>query len=457
MGAGQRLLPLGVAAFGMVLAGWLIYAAKHVTMDTVDPSDLHVYVNGGLIVRHVSPPYDPTFQHPLYDWPASKIALKFTYTPFAALFFAAISVLPWSVLPRLSQVANLAFLLIAAWYTMGALDRRARLDRGRLDRGRLDRGRLDRVRFGGALLGAAAGLLTEPVFRTIYLGQINLLLMAVLIWDLSQPDDRGWKGLATGFAAGIKLVPLIFIPYLLLTRRFRAAAAALVGFAVTVIAGFAVIPGDSDAWWFHGLFLADGRTGFVGWGGNQGLRGLVTRIVGSIDGATMPWLVFAVVAAVIGLTCAVLFDRAGHTMLAILTTALVGLLDSPISWDHHWVWVVPGMMTATYYAVRAWQERRFRAAAACAALAAILLLIFAPWPGTLWGHKPTGPGDFTSGLIWAGPNSPVTKYSLFGDLPWFKEYHWHGLQNVSGNAYVLAGAALLVLLSVLASRMRRTT
>jgi alpha-1,2-mannosyltransferase len=142
-------------------------------------------------------------------------------------------------------------------------------------------------------------------------------------------------------------------------------------------------------------------------------------------------------------------------MPAILTTALVGLLDSPISWDHHWVWVVPGMMTAVYYAVRAWREGRFRAAAGCAALAAILLLIFAPWPGAFWGHKPTGPGDFTSGLIWAGPNSPVTKYVLDGDLPWFREYHWRGLQNLSGNAYVLVGAALLILLSVLAFRMWR--
>ncbi len=289
----------------------------------------------------------------------------------------------------------------------------------------------------------------------MYLGQVNLLLMALIIGDLRQPDDRRLKGIATGIAAGIKLVPLVFIPYLLLTRRFRAAAAAAGAFAATVVIGFVVVPGDSTDWWLHGLFFADGRTGFVGWGGNQSLRAILTRFAGSIDGATVGWVIAALIAAVIGLASAVLLDRAGHAMLAILATALVGLLDSPISWDHHWVWVVPGMMAAACYASRAWREGRRRAARWCAALAGALLLIFAAWPGALWSVPVTGPGDFTNGLIWAGPNSRVTKFTLFGDNPGFLEYHWRGLQNLSGNAFVLTGVALLILLAVVALRTRR--
>jgi alpha-1,2-mannosyltransferase len=303
-----------------------------------------------------------------------------------------------------------------------------------------------RVRAGGALLGAAAGLLTEPVFRTMYLGQINLILMAVVIWDLTQPDRRRWKGLATGFAAGIKLVPLIFIPYLLLTRRFRAAAMACGGFAATVAGGFVILPGDSADWWLHGLFLQDGRTGFVGWGGNQSMRAIATRLAGSIDAATVPWAVGVVVVIAGGLLSAAMLDRAGHTMLGLLTTALVGLLISPISWDHHWVWVVPGMMVAAHYAVRAWQAGRWLGAAGCAALALGMLLVFAPWPGSLWSVHTTGPGNFTHGLIWAAQNTPVTKYVKFGDQPWFREYHWSGLQVFAGNAYILAGFVLLVIL-----------
>jgi hypothetical protein len=117
--------------------------------------------------------------------------------------------------------------------------------------------------------------------------------------------------------------------------------------------------------------------------------------------------------------------------------------------------VVPGMMAAGHYAVRAWRAGRQDTARWCAALAAALLLVYAPWPGLLWSHPSTGPGDFTSGLIWAGLNSPVTNFVLFGDQPSFKEYHWRGLQNLSGNAFVLAGLVLLIVLTVIAVRMRR--
>jgi alpha-1,2-mannosyltransferase len=323
----------------------------------------------------------------------------------------------------------LVALVAATWCTMGALGYRDR-----------------RVRAGGALLGAAAGLLTEPVFRTMYLGQINLLLMAIIIWDLRQPDSRRWKGIATGLAAGIKLTPLIFIPYLLLTRKFRAAALALGGFLGTVVLGFVILPGDSTDWWVHGLFIQDGRTGFVGWGGNQSMFAIATRLAGSINAAEPLWVVGLLVVTVLGLLCAAMLDRAGHTMLGLLMAALIGLLDSPISWDHHWVWVVPGMMVAAHYAVRAWQVGRRRGAFGCAAVAAVMLLVFAPWPGSLWSVKTLGPGNFTHGLVWAAPNTPVTQYVKYGDQPWFLEYHWSGLQVLAGNAYILTGFVLLVIL-----------
>jgi alpha-1,2-mannosyltransferase len=440
----SRLLVLGVVAFVVVMGAWLGYAFSRPLSTTLFPSDLRVYLDGGLIIRHSSPPYQASINtpDPLYGWPKgnnpSELALKFTYTPFAALFFAVVSIIPWSILPRVAQVANLIFLFGATWFTMDLLgykDRRAKL--------------------GGALLGMAAGLLTEPVFRTMYLGQINLLLMAAILWDMTLPDKSRWKGLATGVAAGIKIIPGIFIFYFLLTKRFRAGINEIIAFAATIVLGFLVVPGDSRDYWLKGLFYQDGRTGFVGWGGNQSLRGLMTRLAGSIVAGTGPWVLAVVIATVAGLACAVLLDRAGHTLLAILATALVGLLDSPISWDHHWVWVVPGMMVAGHYAVRAWQAGKRGAAAGCGAVAAAILLIFAPWPGRLWSVPSTGPGNFVDGLIWAAPNTAVTKYVKDGDQPWFLEYHWKGLQNLAGNAYILTGIALLILLVIIALRVRR--
>lgn len=434
-----RLLRIGAAAFAVVLAGWLVYSFIHPAWYTLYPTDLGVYRDGGLILRHVSPPYDGTLQYPLYQWHAvGNDSLQFTYTPFAAAVFAVVSFVPWSLLPRLIQVANLVFLLVAAWFTMDGLGYSGR-----------------RVKAGGMLAGAAAGLLAEPVFRGAFLGQVNMFLMALVIWDLRQPGHRWWKGAGTGIAAGVKLIPIVFVPYLLLARRFREAAMTVAGAAATILLGFVIVPADSTDFWLHGLLFEDGRTGFAGWTGNQSLHGLIARLAGSLHAATVPWAAAAAVTAVAGLVCAAVFDRAGHRMLGLLTAALVGLLVSPVSWDHHWVWVVPGMMTAAHYAVRAWRDGRRRDLAGCLAVAIALLLIFAPWPGFWWGSPESGPGQFAYGLIWAGPFSPVSAYVATGDQPWFAEYHWTVPQSLAGNAYILTGIAIFVLLAVAAWRVRR--
>ena len=246
-----------------MLLGWLVYAFAHATAYTIDPADLKVYNDGGLIVRHVSPPYDAQFQYPLYDWPLSKVALRFTYTPFAAPLLPRHLLHPVGGPAEAVSGGEPATASAAAWFTMDGLSylpggrppeaprcpcdlglkaqktRRIRPFRadscspgGATPRTGRDGGALPvpsddlpggiarpyraggldwRVKLGGALLGRAAALLTEPVFRTMYLGQINLLLMALIIGDLRRPGDRPLKGAATGIAAGIKLVPLVFI------------------------------------------------------------------------------------------------------------------------------------------------------------------------------------------------------------------------------------------------------
>jgi alpha-1,2-mannosyltransferase len=423
-------------ALALALGLWGAYAALHPTTSVLYPVDLRVYWNGGLIARHSWPAYDPRLANPLYDW-VSPGGLKFTYTPFAATVFSVVSFVPWLVLPRLTEVINLAVLGAAGWFTMAGLGYNGK-----------------RARVGASMAGMAVGLVTEPVFRTVYLGQINLILMAVVLWDLTRPPivrmDGRLIGLATGVAAGIKLTPLIFIPYLLLTRRLREAALAAAGFLATVAVGFVALPADSADWWLRGLFLQEGRTGFAGWGGNQSLYGLIIRLSGSIRGATTLWICAAVVVTVAGLLSAAQLRRAGHRMLGLLLTATVGLLDSPISWDHHWVWVVPGIMTAGCYAVRLGRRGRLRAAAGCLAAGLVLMLVTFCWPGGLWSVRDTGPGNFTTGLLWAAPSSPVRWYIERGDQPWFLEYHWRGLQLLAGNAYVLTGLAVLAGLAAMA-------
>src|SRR5580698_5026556 len=318
---GTRLVWAGAVAFFLIIVSWVVYAALSGKNGALQEVDLKVYWDGGLIVRHVTPYYNPHYYDPLYMWGGTgKLALKFTYTPFAAIAFALISFIPLTALYSLSVVVNIVTFTAALWFTFYGLGYRDR-----------------RVRLGATLLAAAATFWLQPVVRTIYLGQINLILMAAIIWDLCQPDVRAdgrrrwWKGAVTGVAAGIKLVPLVFVPYLLITRRFREAAATVAGFAATVAAGFAILPHDSSQWWLHGMFLSDGnRTGFMGWAGNQSLRAIITRFAGSVAAGQDPWIVAALLTLAVGMTAAYLVNRAGYPVPALLVTALTGLLISPV-------------------------------------------------------------------------------------------------------------------------------
>ena len=435
-----RLLTAGAIALAVVIAGWVIFDVLTGVNGGTHAVDLTVYRDGGLIVRHIQPYYDPHAAAPLYDWGGySALALKFTYTPFAAIAFAPLSFIPMPVLLAISVVVNMLALVVALWYTFGGLGY----------------GDNSKKRLGATLLAAAVTFWLQPDVRTIYLGQVNLVLMAIIIWDLCQPSEgRWWKGFMTGIAAGIKLTPLIFIPYLLITRKFREAAMTVAGFLFSVVVGFIVLPSDSDQWWLHGLIITDGtRAGFIGWAGNQSLRALITRLTGSVARGQDPWLAAAVVAVIVGIVAAYYIERAGHHMAALLTTALTGLLISPISWDHHWVWVAPGVAVAGHYAIRDWHTAR-RRARAFAAIAIGIIVVFGAWPDALW-EKARNLGKFSLGFLWGPPNTNPELYALHGDQPSFVEYHWHGIWLLTGNAYILGGMALLLILAGIAWRLRR--
>ena len=451
---GNLLLVIGIAAFAVAFGGWLVYLAMHLEDWTLNMIDLSVYRAGGLIVREVPKQGGRLYYNahlspsPLYGWTRSgKDSLQFTYTPFAAVAFALISFMSMGTATPVDTVVNFLALIAAIWFTLGGLGYRN-----------------TKIRIGATLLGSAAAIWTEPVFRDIYLGQINLILMAAILWDLTQPDRRGNKGFVTGIAAGIKLVPLIYVPYLLVTRKFRQAAMLCAGAAFTLLVGFAVLPKDSWKYWFGGVFYQGGRTGFTGWLGNQSLDGIITRLSGSINAAKPFYAVAALIVIVAGIYAAMLLYRAGHLLPAILLTELTGDLVSPISWDHHWVWIAPAMTVAGHYAWQAWQRNRKKAAVACAAAIAAILGVFAAWPGSWYGAfmyqtKTTGQ-TFYWGWIWYAPNSnPFQTYYKYGDQHRWIEYHWHGLQLLAGNAYVLGGLLAfggLVLAAIIPAWRART-
>jgi alpha-1,2-mannosyltransferase len=152
--------------------------------------------------------------------------------------------------------------------------------------------------------------------------------------------------------------------------------------------------------------------------------------------------------------CAALLDRAGQPVLGVLACALTGLLISPISWDHHWVWIAPGLVVLAHYTWRAWSAGQRRAAAGLGALTLITWAAFAAWPvAPLMAHSRGDVG--LDGLIWMVPSTPETLFSQVGDQRWLVEYHYQGLDFIGGNLYILVGAILFALLIAVAVRLAR--
>jgi alpha-1,2-mannosyltransferase len=177
----------------------------------------------------------------------------------------------------------------------------------------------------------------DPVRTTLYLGQINLLLLALVVGDvLGRPESR-WRGVGVGIAAAVKLTPLVFVVFLLVVGRRRAAGTGLAVFAAAAAVGFLVAPGDSVAYWLDGTFAAADRISPVVSDANHSLSGMLARL-----GVTGPLPIL--VAAALGLAAFALAARAyraGQELLAVVICGLSSAALAPFAWSHHWVWVVP--------------------------------------------------------------------------------------------------------------------
>jgi alpha-1,2-mannosyltransferase len=407
---GDRVMWAGLLALAAAIGLYAVNMAlhPHVVLSDVD---LAVYRDAGLLARH-SPGQ-------LYQWQESN-GLRFTYTPFAAAFGLGMSVMPWGLTAWLMLTGSVAALLETVWRAFGGL------------------GWHGTARLGAACAVSAVALWLEPVQRTLHTGEVDLLLMILVVRSLSG-GGRRWQGAGLGVAAGIKLVALIFIPYLLLTGRYRQAGTAAATFAATIVTGALLFPRDSAAWWLSGAFTNARRTGFVGFLANQSLLGMTTRLAGAVPPAAA-WLMLAVLAGVPGLWLAALANRRGRPVHGWILCAVTGLIVSPVSWDHHWVWIAPALAVLTDLAVRAHGALR----AAWWASAGLAALVFGAWP-SLWKG---GGSAVPWGLIWLAPYTR-SQYDVGGDHP---EYHWAGLQLVAGNLYLLAGLVALVASAVAVAR-----
>lgn len=305
---------------------------------------------------------------------AQGVRMPFTYPPLAAIVLSPLSLIP---MPVASAVMDLAIVGVLA-LALRPFCRRLGWDLGWV---------------------LPAALLLEPVRGNLAYGQVDVFLMALVIADCLTPSPRWPRGSLAGLAAAMKLTPALFIVFFLLRRDYRAAATMGASFAVATGLGFLLAPADSARYWTSTFFNVD-RIGEPQNASNQSIFGVLAR-AGLHPGTTsftFFWLTLSVIvvaAACVGMRRAL---AVGDVYLALVLNAFAILLVSPISWSHHWVWVVPALL--------------------CLAISARRVAVAG------------------SVLFAVGPQSWLPQGGS-------RELHWAPWEQVLGDSYVLCGIAII--------------
>jgi alpha-1,2-mannosyltransferase len=326
----------------LVAAAAMYYVAGRLFGHTPYRIDIDIYQMGGQAWLDGRPLYrgDVLFHTPI------GLNLPFTYPPLAAIVFCPFSWLHMpaasvaiTVLTLVLLVASTTILLtgLDVWSTSALVSGPAWLRRLWL----------------AVLIAAAATLWLEPITSNFAFGQINVVLMTLVIADCV-PRRLPWpRGVLLGLGMALKLTPAVFLLYFLLRRDNRAALTALASFAAMTLLGFALAWSDSWEYWTHTVHHTD-RIGEAALNTDQNIAGTLARL-GLGEHERFPLWVIAcllVLAATIWAMRRVL--RAGEPILAVICVALFGLVVSPVSWSHHWVWALPTVLVT---GVLAWRRR----------------------------------------------------------------------------------------------------
>ncbi len=364
--------PVVYGVLGLELAVLLVFAA------TYNALDFRVYMWGGHAVLH---------DERLYL--ALAYGHWFTYSPFAAIVFVPLATLPLTVARvgwDLVSVAALAYSIVITLKLAGY--------------------RPSRLTIAGL---AAAAMVLDPVYQTLFLGQINLILLALILTDVWRVSRGRDAGLGVGVAAAIKLTPAIFILFFLLARRTKAAFIAAGTFIVCGLIGFAIAPRASKLYWEH--LSHDTRRVGAPYISNQSPFAAAIRIAGGQGHIGAWWIVIPLAFGAIGLLAAAILAKRQDWLGATAVTGTTGLLVSPISWAHHWVWILPALVLLV-------RSRHWIAAAA-----GYLLFAVAPF----WDTPHRG-----------GP----------------REYGFHWLLTLVANCFLIAGLAFFAYMTACAYRSR---
>ncbi|MFJ6197173.1 glycosyltransferase 87 family protein [Micromonospora sp. NPDC092111] len=311
----------------------------------------------------------------IYDYLKPGTQYGFTYPPFAALVMLPMAYLPWPVAITVSVAASVLVSAVLIWWLLDPVARRAGWTRWFV--------------LAVALCLAAA---FEPMRETVNFGQVNMLLLFLVALDLLRllPAGNRWAGVGIGLATAIKLTPGVFIVYLLITRRFRAAVTAVAAAVAATLLAAALFPDATREFWTSALWNTD-RVGELAFVSNQSLRGMVARLHPEHP-SSLAWLVLVLATLVVWAWRARAAARLGDEATGLALTGALMCLVSPVTWVHHLVWLIPGLILLVDNAVAAPAgSRRRRVLLAFAVVAYGLLCSRIVWA---WEKDFTGVDGF---------------------------------------------------------------
>ncbi len=326
--------------FQLITVAALTWAAWRLLGHTTYRIDVDVYRMGGRAWLDGRPLYadGAIFQT------QGGLDLPFTYPPLAAVLFSPFALLSLDGASVAITLTTLILLVMSTvilltrldvWPTTGVTGESAWVRRCWL----------------AAAVVAPTAIFLEPIRSNFDFGQINVVLMTLVIADCV-PRRTPWpRGLLLGIAIALKLTPAVFLLYFLLKRDTRALLVTAASVVVATLAGFAFAWRDSWEYWTETVRNTD-RIGTATLNTNQNIAGALARLGLGEGERFMVWVVACF--AVLGLTiwAGRRALRAEQPVLALICVAMFGLVVSPVSWSHHWVWALPTLLVTAVLAVR---------------------------------------------------------------------------------------------------------
>lgn len=252
------------------------------------------------------------------------------------------------------------------------------------------------------LLGAICGALffsgTQSFFVT---GQVSLLMLLPMTacWTSARRGQWGRAGLWLGACASVKPFLLVFVPYLILTRRTRALGAMAAAIAAAFSAGAIVFGLSAHVSWLRALAAADQWAWFPM---SVSMNAVFTRFFSDTTAyapvAIRPalirlWVIPAIVVGLVSLAQAArpratapdepMQERDPHSVDAPFATLLLAAqLMSPLGWVYYLWWLAgPLAALALRTASTTWSRRLLGFGLVGLMLPPALTVLFQPFAG----------------------------------------------------------------------------